>query len=83
MSDWRAEAWRANGPLGATAGGWCLLNRYPNPVLFPAYGIANVFGVIPVIPGGLGIIDTVTPSLPAGFGPTGGVATLGCSAGGW
>jgi Lysylphosphatidylglycerol synthase TM region len=60
---------------------WCFIaafGGYPNPVgLFAAYGIANVLGAIPVTPGGLGIIDTVTPVLLVGFGLTRSVATLG------
>ncbi len=60
---------------------WCFIaafGGYANPVgLFAAYGIANVIGAIPVTPGGLGIIDTVTPVLLIGFGLTRSVATLG------
>jgi uncharacterized protein (TIRG00374 family) len=60
---------------------WCFIAAFgghPNPVgLFAAYGIANVLGAIPVTPGGLGIIDTVTPVLLIGFGLTRSVATLG------
>lgn len=60
---------------------WCFVaafGGYPNPVgLFAAYGIANVIGAIPVTPGGLGIIDTLTPVLLVGFGLTRSVATLG------
>jgi uncharacterized protein (TIRG00374 family) len=60
---------------------WCFIAAFgghANPVgLFAAYGIANVLGAIPVTPGGLGIIDTVTPVLLVGFGLTRSVATLG------
>jgi uncharacterized protein (TIRG00374 family) len=60
---------------------WCFIaafGGYPNPVgLFAAYGIANVIGAIPITPGGLGIIDSVTPWLLVGFGLTRSVATLG------
>jgi uncharacterized protein (TIRG00374 family) len=60
---------------------WCFIaafGGYPNPAgLFTAYGIANVLGAIPLTPGGLGIIDTVTPVLLVGFGLTRSVATLG------
>jgi uncharacterized protein (TIRG00374 family) len=52
--------------------------HFTNPVgLFAAYGIANVLGAIPITPGGLGIIDTVTPVLLVSFGLTSSVATLG------
>ena len=60
---------------------WCFIAAFgghANPVgLFAAYGIANVIGAIPVTPGGLGIIDTITPVLLIGFGLTRSVATLG------
>jgi len=49
-----------------------------NPVeLFAAYGIANVAGALPITPGGLGVVDSVTPLLLVGFGVTRSVATLG------
>jgi uncharacterized protein (TIRG00374 family) len=60
---------------------WCFIaafGGYANPVgLFAAYGVANVVGAIPITPGGLGIIDTLTPFLLVGFGLTRSVATLG------
>ena len=60
---------------------WCFIAAFgghANPIgLFAAYGIANVIGAIPITPGGLGIIDTVTPVLLIGFGLTRSVATLG------
>jgi uncharacterized protein (TIRG00374 family) len=60
---------------------WCFIaafGKFANPVgLFAAYGIANVIGAIPLTPGGLGVIDTVTPVLLIGFGLTRSVATLG------
>jgi uncharacterized protein (TIRG00374 family) len=73
--------WAALNWLLDAASLWCFIaafGRYANPVfLFAAYGIANVLGAIPVTPGGLGIIDTVTPVLLVGFGLTRSVATLG------
>jgi uncharacterized protein (TIRG00374 family) len=60
---------------------WCFVAAFghlANPVeLFAAYGIANVAGAIPLTPGGLGVVDSVTPLLLVGFGVTRGVATLG------
>jgi uncharacterized protein (TIRG00374 family) len=60
---------------------WCFIAAFgglANPVgLFAAYGIANVLGAIPLTPGGLGIVDTVTPVLLVSFGLTRSVATLG------
>jgi uncharacterized protein (TIRG00374 family) len=73
--------WAALNWLLDAASLWCFIaafGRSANPVgLFAAYGIANVLGAIPVTPGGLGIIDTVTPVLLVGFGLTRSVATLG------
>jgi uncharacterized protein (TIRG00374 family) len=60
---------------------WCFVAAFgglANPAgLFAAYGIANVLGVIPVTPAGLGVIDSVTPVLLVSFGLTRSVATLG------
>ena len=60
---------------------WCFFaafGSYVNPAeLFAAYGIANVLGVLPVTPGGLGIIDSTAPLLLVSFGVTRSVATLG------
>ena len=60
---------------------WCFVaafGRFVNPVeLFAAYGIANVAGVLPVTPAGLGVIDSLAPLLLVGFGLTRSVATLG------
>jgi uncharacterized protein (TIRG00374 family) len=60
---------------------WCFVaafGRLLNPVeLFAAYGIANVAGVLPVTPAGLGVIDSLAPLLLVGFGLTRSVATLG------
>ncbi len=73
--------WAALNWLLDAASLWCFIaafGGFANPVgLFAAYGIANVLGAIPVTPGGLGIIDTVTPVLLVGFGLTRSVATLG------
>jgi uncharacterized protein (TIRG00374 family) len=60
---------------------WCFVAAFGhlvNPIeLFAAYGIANVAGAIPLTPGGLGVVDSVTPLLLVGFGVTRSVATLG------
>jgi uncharacterized protein (TIRG00374 family) len=60
---------------------WCFIaafGRLVNPFeLFAAYGIANVAGALPVTPGGLGVVDSVTPLLLVSFGVTRSVATLG------
>ena len=73
--------WAALNWLLDAASLWCFIAAFgghANPVgLFAAYGIANVIGAIPITPGGLGIIDTITPVLLIGFGLTRSVATLG------
>src|SRR4029077_20400852 len=60
---------------------WCFVAAFghlTNPIeLFAAYGIANVAGALPLTPGGLGVVDSVAPTLLVGFGVTSGVATLG------
>jgi uncharacterized protein (TIRG00374 family) len=60
---------------------WCFVaafGRLVNPVeLFAAYGIANVAGVLPITPAGLGVIDSLAPLLLVSFGVTRSVATLG------
>jgi uncharacterized protein (TIRG00374 family) len=74
-------AWAALNWLLDAASLWCFIaafGGFANPVgLFAAYGIANVIGAIPLTPGGLGVIDTITPVLLIGFGLTRSVATLG------
>jgi uncharacterized protein (TIRG00374 family) len=60
---------------------WCFVAAFGhlvNPVeLFAAYGIANVAGALPLTPGGLGVVDSITPLLLVGFGVTRSTATLG------
>jgi uncharacterized protein (TIRG00374 family) len=60
---------------------WCFVAAFghlTNPIeLFAAYGIANVAGALPLTPGGLGVVDSIAPTLLVGFGVTSGVATLG------
>ncbi|MBV9660395.1 MAG: flippase-like domain-containing protein [Acidimicrobiales bacterium] len=45
--------------------------------LLVAYGLANVLAVIPITPGGLGVIEATLTTLLVGFGTPQGVATLG------
>jgi uncharacterized protein (TIRG00374 family) len=42
-----------------------------------AYGLANILAVIPLTPGGLGVIELTIVSLLTGFGAAGGAATAG------
>jgi uncharacterized protein (TIRG00374 family) len=77
----KALSWAALNWLLDAASLWCFVaafGGFANPVgLFAAYGIANVLGVIPITPAGLGVIDSVTPVLLVSFGLTRSVATLG------
>ena len=52
--------------------------KWVNPDgLLVAYGLANVLAVIPITPGGLGVVEATLTSLLVGFGTARGVATLG------
>ena len=77
----RALTWASLNWLLDAASLWCFVAAFghlANPVeLFAAYGIANVLGVLPVTPAGLGVIDSVAPLLLVSFGVTRSVATLG------
>ena len=77
----RSLAWAALNWLLDAGSLWCFVaafGKFVNPVeLFAAYGIANVAGVLPVTPAGLGVVDSVAPLLLVSFGVTRSVATLG------
>lgn len=52
--------------------------KWVNPDgLMVTYGLANVLAVIPITPGGLGVVEATLTSLLVGFGTSRGVATLG------
>jgi uncharacterized protein (TIRG00374 family) len=52
--------------------------HWPNPDgLLVAFGLANVLAVLPITPGGLGIVEATLTSLLVGFGTPRGAATLG------
>ena len=74
-------AWASLNWLLDAASLWCFVaafGSFVNPAeLFAAYGIANVLGVLPVTPAGLGVIDSTAPLLLVSFGVTRSVATLG------
>ena len=76
-----ALTWASLNWLLDAASLWCFVAAFghlANPVeLLAAYGIANVAGVLPVTPAGLGVIDSVAPLLLVSFGVTRSVATLG------
>jgi uncharacterized protein (TIRG00374 family) len=77
----RSLTWASLNWLLDAASLWCFVaafGRLVNPVeLFAAYGIANVAGVLPITPAGLGVIDSVAPLMLVSFGVTRSVATLG------
>jgi hypothetical protein len=76
-----ALGWAAVNWLLDAASLWCFVaafGSFVNPAeLFAAYGIANVLGVLPITPAGLGVIDSAAPLLLVSFGVTRSVATLG------
>ena len=77
----RASGWAASNWLLDAASLWAFLaafGHYIDPIkLFAAYGIANVLGAIPIVPGGLGIIEASSASLLVSFGVPRVTATLG------
>ena len=76
-----ATTWASANWLLDAASLWCFVaafGAFANPAeLFAAYGIANVLGVIPITPAGLGVVDSIAPILLVSFGLTRSVATLG------
>ena len=72
---WAALKWLLD---AASLGAFLAALGHPvHPVkLFVAYGIGNVLGAVPVVPGGLGIVEASTASLLTGFGVPAAVATL-------
>jgi uncharacterized protein (TIRG00374 family) len=77
----RALVWAAANWLLDAASLWVFVVAFGKVIdpdgLLVSYGLANVLAVIPVTPGGLGIVEGVLiPSL-VGFGATKQVATLG------
>lgn len=76
-----AIGWAAANWLLDAACLWCFLaalGRFVDPVLlFAAYGVANVVAVIPVTPGGLGVVETTAIFLLGASGVPPSIATLG------
>jgi uncharacterized protein (TIRG00374 family) len=76
----RAIAWAAANWLLDAASLWVFIaafGKLVSPVdLFVAYGLANVLAVIPITPGGLGVIEGVLIPTLHGFGVDKGVATV-------
>jgi hypothetical protein len=76
----RAVAWAAANWLLDAASLWVFIaafGRLISPIdLLVAYGLANILAVIPITPGGLGVIEGVLIPTLAGFGVDKGVATV-------
>ncbi len=76
----RAIAWAAANWLLDAASLWVFIaafGRFISPVdLLVAYGLANILAVIPITPGGLGVIEGVLIPTLSGFGLDKGVATV-------
>jgi uncharacterized protein (TIRG00374 family) len=76
----RCATWAAANWLLDAGCLWCFVaafGHYISPVdLFVAYGVGNVLAVIPVTPGGLGIIEATVTAALVGFGLTRGLASL-------
>lgn len=77
----QAVVWAAANWLLDATSLWVFLVAFHKIVepdeLLVAYGLANVLAVIPVTPGGLGIVEGVLIPTLVGFGATKNVATLG------
>jgi uncharacterized protein (TIRG00374 family) len=77
----RVAAWAAANWLLDAASLWVFLRAYGHALdvdaLIVAFGLANVFAVIPITPGGLGIIEGIYIPALVGFGLTRAEATLG------
>jgi uncharacterized protein (TIRG00374 family) len=72
--------WAAGNWLLDAAALWVFLRAFGysiNPInLIVAYGVASVLAAIPITPGGLGVVETVLPSLLVTFGAPAGAAGL-------
>ncbi|MDA8342288.1 MAG: YbhN family protein, partial [Actinomycetota bacterium] len=78
---WRAAGWAAVNWLLDAASLWVFVaafSHFISPVdLLVAYGLANILAVIPLTPGGLGVVEFVLVSMITGFGPSAGEALSG------
>lgn len=77
----RVIGWAAANWLLDAASLWVFVRAYGGSVtvdgLIVAFGLANIAAVIPITPGGLGIIEALLISTLVGFGITRSTATLG------
>jgi uncharacterized protein (TIRG00374 family) len=77
----RAGIWAAANWLLDATSLWIFLfafGAHVSPIdLLVAYGLANILAVIPITPGGLGVVELTIVSVLTGFGVAGGAATAG------
>ena len=77
----KALVWAILNWLFDAASLWVFVGAFGHLVnpdgLLVAYGLANVLAVIPITPGGLGVVEATLTTLLVGFGTARGVATLG------
>jgi uncharacterized protein (TIRG00374 family) len=77
----RAVLWATANWLLDAASLWVFVGAFGHWVnpdgLLVAYGLANVLAVIPLTPGGLGVVEATLTSILVGFSTPRGVATLG------
>jgi uncharacterized protein (TIRG00374 family) len=78
---YRGGTWAAANWLLDATSLWVFLfafGAHVSPIdLLVAYGLANVLAVIPITPGGLGVVELTIVSVLSGFGVAGGAATAG------
>ena len=78
---YRASIWAAANWLLDAGSLWVFLfafGAHVSPIdLLVAYGLANILAVIPITPGGLGVVEFISISTLTGFGVPGGAATAG------
>jgi putative heme transporter len=78
---WRAIGWACANWLFDAASLWVFLRAFGGTMspdgLLISFGLANVAAVVPITPGGLGVIETVLTTTLVGFGLNLGTATLG------
>jgi uncharacterized protein (TIRG00374 family) len=77
----RVAGWAAANWLLDAAALWVFLRAFGTSTdidaLLVAFGLVNVLAVIPITPGGLGIVDVALPASLIGFGLARGTALLG------
>ena len=78
---YRASIWAAANWLLDASSLWVFLfafGAHVDPIdLLVAYSLANILAVIPITPGGLGVVEFITISVLTGFGVRAGAATAG------